>query len=479
MDELLRQKIGGHQASPSTGVWEGIAGRLPGNPLPAWRLWLNTLILPLSVLLLTGGIYLIPSANGNVEMPGKQPSQLATSTNARLDEKPMDVVQPVDEPFAAIPTSLDEAETSSTEHTPTPLPASPAAPSPAISRAASHSQENTPTPLPDLRETIHTPLRPQIPATQAAQAKPVASPSVNPIKEEQGQDDARLEVEREKKTASVPHPSAPLPAIFVRKNNPEGTQKPLSLAFRKEAGPIPGAAERTPAYLPRLETIWSLGLFYNPELYYSKGNYAEKTLWSADALISFRRFNYSFETGLGIGRIRNENLYIFDYNAYLGSYLKLDSIAFQVDTANQTIVPEYFFDEVPVYDSVTSQTYQRTTNHYTYLQIPAFLVYRYPLGRLSLSLRGGPMLSILIGEKEPVAYLDETSGKLLRIDNNRPGRLSTHWQFLLNAGVGYQLSPRLMLSVEPGLRFYLNPVYQEETYKPWSVQLRSGLIYTF
>ncbi|HRY99393.1 MAG TPA: hypothetical protein P5550_10095, partial [Bacteroidales bacterium] len=224
---------------------------------------------------------------------------------------------------------------------------------------------------------------------------------------------------------------------------------------------------------------WSLGLFYIPEIYHSEDLHAEKTLYGFDGMMRYTWFNYTLEFGLGLSRVRNENLYTVDYNAYLGTYKDLDSIAFSVDTVNQVIVPQYFFSEVKVYDSTTSQYFERTVNTYTYVQFPLMLGYRHPLGRFSLSLRGGPMLSVLVGSREPQIYVDQASDRILRVDDQTPGRIRTNWQFLMNAGLSYALTRKLSLSLEPGIRYYLNPIYQELQTKPWSVNLRTGIIYEF
>ncbi|MBE0640449.1 MAG: hypothetical protein IH599_00335, partial [Bacteroidales bacterium] len=228
-----------------------------------------------------------------------------------------------------------------------------------------------------------------------------------------------------------------------------------------------------------IRPVWSLGLFYIPEIYHSEDLHAERTLYGFDGMMRYTWYNYTLEFGLGVSRVRNENLYTVDYNAYLGTYKDLDSIAFQVDTINQTIVPLYFFNEVKVYDSTTSQYFDRTVNTYTYLQLPLMLGYRHPLGRTTLSLRGGPMLSVLVGSREPQIFVDNETDRILRIDDRTPGRIRTNWQFLMNAGVTYALTSRLSLSVEPGIRYYLNPIYQEADTKPWSASIRTGIIYEF
>lgn len=226
--------------------------------------------------------------------------------------------------------------------------------------------------------------------------------------------------------------------------------------------------------------IWSAGLFYIPELYHSASTNAERTLLGFEALLRWTRYQYTLETGLGFSQVSNDNLFTVDYNAYLGTYKALDSISFSLDPLNQTVIPHYYFNEVTVYDTATQTAYTRMKNQYTYVQIPVFIGYRSAAyDRLTFTLKGGPMLSLLVGSKEPDAYLDARSRKIVRIEDRTPGRVRTNWQMLVNAGMSLQMTHHISLSLEPGIRWHLNPIYEQASGRPWSVNLRMGLVYEF
>lgn len=487
MDELLRQKLGGHQAEPSPGVWEGLSGHLPGPSAPAWKLWLNTLILPITILLLTGGLYFYPFAG-----EGER-----TTEQANMSDKVEAMPEPTsqDEEYTAIAEAVTIAKGEQD------LPAAPVQ-EPAFANTTKPASsiltanpENTPekTKPPVIKEGTAVSLEDTDPPAEKNSVEPVAVetalPVVTPTKPKNPGIKHKAEPRDAAKALNIPSepsPSADLPAQTGA--SPEPLNVPPTIMLREKEKPdirrrnsLDQPGKRMDLFNKRqsIRPVWSLGVYFVPEIYNSEGEYAEKTLFGFDGLMRYTWYNYTLEAGIGLGRVRNENLYTVDYNAYLGTYQDLDSIAFKVDTASQTIVPEYFFNEVEVYDSTTSSYFKRSVNKYTYLQFPLFIGYRHPMGRLSLTMRGGPMLSVMVGSKEPEVYIDDETNRIIQIKDRTPGRLTTNWQFLLNAGISYQLTSKLSLSLEPGIRFYLDPIYQGEATKPWSVNIRSGIIYEF
>lgn len=492
MDELLRQKLADHKVDPSPGVWEGITGRLPGASAAAWKLWLNTLIIPVSILILAGGIYLDPFAeSGEAEGMRNLPEAAPVAENTPREAVP-ETTRPE---LEAIP---------ETENTNQDLPADPVASRiPAENKAEARKPitepqavQNTPTP-----SQLNAPAKEVIPQAiinEPASANDDEQLSIASSSEEL-KETKKISRKVNKKNDDLAELIPEQPASNPKSEETIATSTPrISFANLHVPEPITLAEQPRPNILKRdnpipfkqrmdlhkkrksLKPVWSLGVYFVPELYNSEGKYAEKTLFGFDGLVRYTWNNYTtFETGIGIGRVRNENLYTVDYNAFLGTYRDLDSIAFTVDTASQTIVPQYFFNEVDVYDSTTSTYFKRTVNKYTYLQLPIFVGYRHLMGRFSLNMRGGPMLSIMVGSVEPEVYIDDETNRVIQIRDNTPGRITTNWQFLFNAGLSYQLSDKVSISMEPGIRFYLDPIYIGEKNKPWSANLRTGIIYEF
>lgn len=477
-DELLRQKLGGYRTEPSPGVWEGITGRLPGAPIPGWRAWLNTLLLPVTILMLTGGVYLFS---------GNRPVQTQPIASDFAKEKKAGTASiEMQRELTEAATARTEKPTPRQEAHPVPTP-EPKVNTPSIITSKPKNEENKPLPTTEQKGNNLAGASLVLPGTQQI---PVSTPLE--IISEPLQDEPAINTRLSSALASN-NLVKPYQDLAVA----DAINMPRSAAFRSAtlswspSYPSPFhnfRDEATSAWKKgagsthsrqSIRPVWSLGLFYIPEIYHSEDLHAERTLYGFDGMMRYTWYNYTLEFGLGVSRVRNENLYTVDYNAYLGTYKDLDSIAFQVDTINQTIVPLYFFNEVKVYDSTTSQYFDRTVNTYTYLQLPLMLGYRHPLGRTTLSLRGGPMLSVLVGSQEPQIFVDNATDRILRIDDRTPGRIRTNWQFLMNAGVTYALTSRLSLSVEPGIRYYLNPIYQEANTKPWSASIRTGIIYEF
>jgi len=133
-----------------------------------------------------------------------------------------------------------------------------------------------------------------------------------------------------------------------------------------------------------------------------------------------------------------------------------------------------------VYDSVGHKVETKTANRYTYLQIPLMAGYRIYADRLfTISLKAGPVFSVLLASDEPPVIFSREGAILQSIDNQTPVRASTNWQIAAALGAGMHITRSLTLQLEPTYRSYLRPVYQHHRNSPYSIGLKAGLLYRF
>jgi len=191
---------------------------------------------------------------------------------------------------------------------------------------------------------------------------------------------------------------------------------------------------------------------------------------------------YSIRTGLGLSITKGTNELAVEYNDYLGSYNKLDSMSFSWNGSIHDFIPTYYMKSQDVYDSLMKLDYPKVVKRYTYLQIPLVLGYDFlRSGRFSVGLRAGPILSILLNTKQLSEEYDPGNKKVIRINNITPEQVSMNWQFMGGINASMRLSEKLIFEIEPMAKYYFNSVYEksEITKKPWSIGIRAAFIIKF
>jgi hypothetical protein len=191
---------------------------------------------------------------------------------------------------------------------------------------------------------------------------------------------------------------------------------------------------------------------------------------------------YSIRTGLELSITKGTNELLVEYNDFLGSYNKLDSMSFLWNGAINDYIPSYYFSNQDVWDSLMKLDYPKVVKRYTYLQIPLVLGYDFfQSGRFSIGLRAGPLLSILINTKQLSEDYDPGKNKVIRINNITPEQVSLNWQFMGGINASVRLSKKLFFEIEPMARYYFNSVYEKSDIKkkPWSVGARAAFIIKF
>jgi len=129
-----------------------------------------------------------------------------------------------------------------------------------------------------------------------------------------------------------------------------------------------------PEIWPEREWRISAGLYYAPEWMF---NTLEGTKPATNFGIegTFRIGPYSIRTGAGLSITKGTNQLAIEYQDYLGSYMKLDSMTFAWDEQHYYLIPTYFLTHQDVFDSLMKLDNAKVIKRYTYLQIPLILGY--------------------------------------------------------------------------------------------------------
>lgn len=234
---------------------------------------------------------------------------------------------------------------------------------------------------------------------------------------------------------------------------------------------------------PKAGKLWfpgfSAGLHYTPEYMFNALDQTDRLVHNAGLEIVWTKSPFTVRSGVSVSVATGVTELAYSYNENLGTKQQLDSVLFTWDPQGRKIVPAWFFSEKAVFDTAVGMQTTAIRKRYTYLQIPLILGYDFTTtDRLSLGLRAGPVLQILIDTKQLDADPGLGNNRVISINQLTPGRLSTHWQGLVGLNASYALTRRLRIEFEPHVKYYFNSVYEKTTAtrKPWSVELRTALM---
>lgn len=207
----------------------------------------------------------------------------------------------------------------------------------------------------------------------------------------------------------------------------------------------------------------AISLYYRPELIWNIiGN--EKAIHNFGMDWQYKLFNNRYVLGTGFGLSLSEGYYEYaiDYNEYLGSYEKLDSISFTWDQENFAMSRTLYTSPQEVFDTATQTEYQRVYRKFVYFQIPILMGYDFiQKENYSLGIRFAPVLSILMTKKSVDFQYDAGSNQIIQINRITPERVQTNWQ--LTTGINYSrnFGEYIILEIEPRFTYYFNSVYEK------------------
>ena len=239
-----------------------------------------------------------------------------------------------------------------------------------------------------------------------------------------------------------------------------------------------------PATGLNVQREWRLGtgVYFSPEwMFHTLEDTKFITNFGIEGTFRFGR--YSIRTGAGLSISKGTNQLQIEYNDYVGSYLKLDSMTFTWDDHHYQIIPlSWYLTNKDVYDSLMKLEDAKIVRRYTYLQVPLILGYDFfQRNKVSLGFRAGPVLSVLLNEKILSDTYDPGKKRIISINEITPEQVNLNWEIMVGFNATFRLWRNLGIEIEPYGKYYFNSVYQSSgnTGKPWSVGLRASLFISF
>jgi len=220
----------------------------------------------------------------------------------------------------------------------------------------------------------------------------------------------------------------------------------------------------------------STGLYYTPEwMFNTLEGIKPATNFGIEG--TFRIGCYSIRTGAGLSITKGTNQVAVEYQDYLGSYMKLDSMAFAWDERHYYLIPTSFLTQKDVYDSLIKLDNNKVIKRYTYIQVPLILGYDFLRHeKFSMGVRLGPILSILLASKDLSGEYNPEKKQVISINMITPEQINLNWQIMGGINATFRLSPRIGIEIEPFVKYYLNSVYEYSgSSKPWSIGIRGAI----
>ena len=246
--------------------------------------------------------------------------------------------------------------------------------------------------------------------------------------------------------------------------------------------PVAGTKKTPPdTYRKNKKMTPFIGVYYTPEWMF---NTLEGTKFvnnfGLEGTFHFGRF--SVRTGAGFSITKGTNELIVAYNDFMGSYNKLDSMKFTWNNPSQQYIPKLYMSNQDVWDSLMKVDYARVVKRYTYLQIPMIMGYDFVQSdRISVGVRVGPVLSVLLATKQLSAAYDPGNKRVVSINDIAPEQVSLNWQAMAGLNTSIRVTKELQFEAEPSIRYYFNSVYEKPVplWKPWSVSIRLAMMVYF
>ena len=186
----------------------------------------------------------------------------------------------------------------------------------------------------------------------------------------------------------------------------------------------------------------------------------------------------SLSTGIGLQHYNDEGKFSFEYQT-------LDTLGYHTDTTwyFQDSVPSYIITTNVITDSSLHTSEMVSGFTYKYIHIPLYFDWQvFESGRLSLNLKAGPSVSLLIAKSEPVPLFVPPTGKLKNMTNMSYERLKTSWQLVIAPGMQYKLGQNFVLGAAPSFTWFINNLYSEKarpSSMPWGISISGGIYYLF
>jgi hypothetical protein len=269
----------------------------------------------------------------------------------------------------------------------------------------------------------------------------------------------------------------------VREPEPVQTSGTDAATEKDTIASIPPAYEpKNPEPLEVMpETAFAASVYYLPEYMFNTVE-GGKFVNNFGFDFTFYRGRTSIRTGAGISISQGLTEKAVEYNEFLGTYNKLDSISFTFNESAGDFYPtihtssENVWDSLPLYDST------EIIKRYTYLQIPLILGFDFwQKNRLTVGVRIGTIMSVMLKSKQLTGAYEAGANQVVGISKLSPDQVSMNWQAVGGINGSLMLTRRLYLEIEPQAKYYYQSIYEKSGYdkKPWSLGVKLAVSYKF
>jgi len=246
------------------------------------------------------------------------------------------------------------------------------------------------------------------------------------------------------------------------------------LSGSERAGtPIPSRTKPT--------SYFTAGVYYLPELMFNTLE-DSKFVNNFGFEAIFYRGQISIRTGAGISVSKGISKNSVEYNDYLGTYNKLDSITFIFNEPEHNFIPNLFISREKVWDSESKLDSSSIVKRYTYLQIPLILGFDFwQKGRFTTGVRVGTIMSVLLNSHQLSEDYNPGDNQVVGVNMITPEQVKINWQAIGGINVSVGLRKNIYLEIEPQAKYYYQSIYEKSdiTKKPWSVGVRAAFRYIF
>jgi hypothetical protein len=308
------------------------------------------------------------------------------------------------------------------------------------------------------------------------------------------QQNASLGQASEKTTGNIDEVN-PSPVIQDKADNPENAilQAPGNDSLMAAKPVSTDNSDISTSVKPPIETkgkdpaknlslpAYAAGVYYLPEYMFNTVE-GGKFVNNFGIDFTYYRGRTSIRTGAGISVSKGVTEKSVEYNEFLGTYNKLDSITFVYNESAHNFYPNIFTSSENVWDSLSLYDSSEIVKRYTYLQVPLILGFDFwQKNRVTLGVRVGTVMSVMLASKQLTGNYDPGANQVLGISNLSPNQVSTNWQAIAGISGSFLLTRRLYLEIEPEVKYYYQSIYERtgNEKKPWSVGLRMAILYKF
>ena len=241
----------------------------------------------------------------------------------------------------------------------------------------------------------------------------------------------------------------PLPVTSENnKENPDPVEKPQGLS-------------PTDLITPPLTWNFTPFLKYNFEWVFDKKKSQKINTFGIEGELRHGRF--SLKTGIGLSITDASDNVQVQYNDYLGSYRKLDSLTFSWDANHYYLLPSYYMSDKNVWDSALSLDYYQVTKRYSLVQVP--LIFGYSVlqsNQFTIGINAGLNFAFYANSKKLTGDYSTGQNRIIEINPMAADLMRTNCFFITNIGFSYKLMRGIYLELEPGLKYLLNPTEERK-----------------